>query len=250
MIRNPLALAIAAGLVVIAATAGRAAARPLDGTDDALPSTDILGQWVSIENGTRLMSISTLARGIVYLDLGARGEAVGFAGDSTILATTRLRGAADSPQYGWLIVRPVGRGQLETTFALVSDPGHPSTERWQHRPDARPGTGGPAPEERRPPERAGGASEYPYVEELPEPIEKVPPVYPDAARSAHVEGTVLTQALVGADGLVKDIRIIRSIPDLDEAARTCVRLWRFKPARSHDQPVEVWVAVPVRFSLR
>jgi TonB family protein len=36
---------------------------------------------------------------------------------------------------------------------------------------------------------------------------------------------------------------------LDEAAKACVRQWRFKPAMSHDNPVAVWVGVPLHFSL-
>ena len=46
--------------------------------------------------------------------------------------------------------------------------------------------------------------DYVYVEELPEAITKVNPVYPDIAREAGVDGTVMVQALVGKDGKVKD----------------------------------------------
>ena len=59
----------------------------------------------------------------------------------------------------------------------------------------------------------------------------------------------MVRALVGKDGRVKDTRIVKSIPMLDEAAVAAVREWVFKPALSHDQPVAIWVAVPVKFSL-
>jgi protein TonB len=91
--------------------------------------------------------------------------------------------------------------------------------------------------------------DYVHVEELPEAITKVQPIYPEAARQAKVEGTVLVQALVGKDGAVRDTRIVGSIPGLDEAAVASVRQWRFKPAMSKGAPVAVWVAVPVRFAL-
>jgi protein TonB len=91
--------------------------------------------------------------------------------------------------------------------------------------------------------------EYVYVEELPEAVTKVNPNYPDIAREAGVDGVVLVQALVGKDGKVKDTRIVKSIPMLDNAASDAVRLWVFKPALSNNKPVAVWVAVPVRFSL-
>jgi len=91
--------------------------------------------------------------------------------------------------------------------------------------------------------------EYVYVEELPEAVTKVQPEYPDLARSASVDGTVLVQALVGKDGKVKDTKVVKSIPMLDDAAVKAVKQWVFKPALSNNKPVAVWVAVPVKFTL-
>jgi len=91
--------------------------------------------------------------------------------------------------------------------------------------------------------------EYVYVEELPEAITRIPPTYPDIAREAGVDGTVLVQALVGKDGKVKDVKVTKSIPMLDASAVAAVKQWVFKPALSNNKPVAVWVAVPVKFSL-
>jgi protein TonB len=91
--------------------------------------------------------------------------------------------------------------------------------------------------------------EYVYVEELPEAVTRVAPQYPDLAREASVDGTVMVQALVGKDGRVKDTRVVKSIPMLDAAAVAAVRQWVFKPALSNNKPVAVWVAVPVNFTL-
>jgi protein TonB len=91
--------------------------------------------------------------------------------------------------------------------------------------------------------------EYVFVEELPEAITKVAPQYPDIAREAGVDGTVMIQALVGKDGKVHDARVVKSIPMLDKAAEAAVRQWVFKPALSNNKPVAVWVAVPVHFAL-
>jgi periplasmic protein TonB len=91
--------------------------------------------------------------------------------------------------------------------------------------------------------------EYVYVEELPEAVSKVQPLYPDLAREAGVDGTVMVQALVGKDGKIKDTKVVKSIPMLDQSAVTAVRQWVFKPALSNNKPVAVWVAVPVKFSL-
>lgn len=90
---------------------------------------------------------------------------------------------------------------------------------------------------------------YVYAEELPEVITKVNPVYPEMAREANVDGTVMVQALVGKDGKVHDVRVVKSIPLLDQSAQDAVRQWIFKPALANNKPVAVWVGVPVRFSL-
>lgn len=88
-----------------------------------------------------------------------------------------------------------------------------------------------------------------FVEEKEEALERVPPAYPDSARLANVDGTVLVGALVGIDGNVYDVIAVHSIPMLNEAAFTAVRAWRFKPALAYGKPVPVWTLVPVKFSL-
>jgi periplasmic protein TonB len=80
-------------------------------------------------------------------------------------------------------------------------------------------------------------------------LPKVAPQYPDIAREAGVEGTVMVQALVCSSGLIYDTRIDRSIPMLDSAATEAIRQWVFKPALANHVPVAVWVVIPVRFSL-
>lgn len=91
--------------------------------------------------------------------------------------------------------------------------------------------------------------EYVYVEELPEAITKVAPEYPDIARQANVDGTVMLQVLVGKDGKVKDAKVVKSVAMLDAAAVAAVKQWIFKPALSNNKPVAVWVAVPMKFTL-
>jgi protein TonB len=91
--------------------------------------------------------------------------------------------------------------------------------------------------------------EYVLAEEAPVPVHKVPPIYPDDARNARVQGTVIVKALVGVDGLVKQTAVQYSIPLLDGAAQEAVRQWEFKPATAGRKPVAVWVTVPVKFTL-
>ena len=90
---------------------------------------------------------------------------------------------------------------------------------------------------------------YFYFDELPDAIVKVPPVYPDSAREAGVDGLVMVMAHVCACGEVSETRIVRSVPLLDAASAEAVRKWIFKPALLAGEPVSVWVAVPVKFTL-
>ncbi len=104
----------------------------------------------------------------------------------------------------------------------------------------------PIPEETMP-----APDDVPFVDELPSVAQRVLPVYPELARDAGVEGTVLVQALVGKDGRVKDVRVQpgHSIPLLDDAALDAVKRWVFTPALQNGHPVPVWVRVPVIFRL-
>jgi protein TonB len=91
--------------------------------------------------------------------------------------------------------------------------------------------------------------EYVAFEKAPELVKMDPPAYPDIAREAGVEGTVLVRVLVGDDGFVKDMIIIQSVPMLDEAAADAAWTAVFKPALQKDRPVAVWMVIPLEFSL-
>jgi protein TonB len=78
-----------------------------------------------------------------------------------------------------------------------------------------------------------------------------PPQYPQAARRASEQGTVMLRVLVKRDGLPARVEVEKSSGSagLDAAARDTVWGWRFVPARQGDDPVESWVLVPVVFRL-
>ncbi len=76
------------------------------------------------------------------------------------------------------------------------------------------------------------------------------PDYPDAARRAKKQGTVVLRCIVGADGLVHDAQIKTSLRgDLDASAIQAVRGWKFEPATKEGKPVTVQVNVEVTFHL-
>ncbi len=78
-----------------------------------------------------------------------------------------------------------------------------------------------------------------------------PPQYPQAARRAGEQGTVMLRVLVKRDGLPERVEVEKSSGSnrLDAAARDTVWGWRFVPARQGDDPIESWVLVPVVFRL-
>ena len=84
----------------------------------------------------------------------------------------------------------------------------------------------------------------------PERVRDVQPVYPSLARAAGVSGTVILEAVIGADGTVQDVRVLRPIPLLDGAAIDAVRQWRFTPTLLNGEPVPVVMTVTVTFRLR
>jgi periplasmic protein TonB len=81
---------------------------------------------------------------------------------------------------------------------------------------------------------------------------QVKPSYPSTARRAGIQGTTLLGVFVGADGRVGDVVVRESAghPDLDAAAIDAVKRWRFEPGRRGNEPVSMWVLLPVQFKLR
>lgn len=86
----------------------------------------------------------------------------------------------------------------------------------------------------------------------PTVAKRVVPRYPDSARVRGIEGQVVIEAIIGRDGSVEPgVKIIQSIPALDDAAIEAFRQWRFTPGRdASGRPLRVILQAPVRFVLR
>jgi protein TonB len=78
----------------------------------------------------------------------------------------------------------------------------------------------------------------------------VKPVYPAAARSAGVQGAVVVEVTIDRNGRVKDAKVLRSIPLLDQAALDAVKQWQFTPTLLNGVPVPVIMTVTVNFTLQ
>ncbi len=82
-------------------------------------------------------------------------------------------------------------------------------------------------------------------------IEGGDPQYTDYARKKKISGTVILRVVVGPDGLVHDVGVIRSLePSLDQSAMDTIRTWRFEPATRDGKPVAVQLNVETTFHLR
>lgn len=98
-------------------------------------------------------------------------------------------------------------------------------------------------------DRSPSPDDFVAYEDPPVLISISPPVYPEMARAAQAEGVVFVRVLVGKDGKVKDAFVRQGITMLNEAAIDAAKRAVFKPALSQHHPVEVWVEIPLRFSL-
>lgn len=79
-------------------------------------------------------------------------------------------------------------------------------------------------------------------------VHQVTPRYPPQARQAHVQGTVVLQALIGKDGSVRNLHTLSGPPLLTQAAMDAVKQWKYKPYYLDGQPVEAETQINVKFT--
>jgi TonB family protein len=84
---------------------------------------------------------------------------------------------------------------------------------------------------------------------MPERITNAAPEYPLVARNGHVQGDVDLEVIIGTTGNVENVRVVKSIPQLDRAALDAVKRWRYKPTVVNGAAVSVRTRVRVSFAL-
>jgi TonB family protein len=85
---------------------------------------------------------------------------------------------------------------------------------------------------------------------VPELRQTVDPTYPLLGQHARVQGSVVLQAVIGADGAIENLQVLSGPAILAAAAQQAVRQWRFKPYLQNGQPVETKTRITVNFSIR
>ena len=103
-----------------------------------------------------------------------------------------------------------------------------------------------------PPPPSGPQVRFIPYDDPPVPLTPIRPKYPEIAQEAGIEGTVYIQAFIDVKGRVKELKVIKGIPNtgLDEAAIEAIRKTRFRPAKQRERPVGVYISIPVNFKLK
>jgi TonB family protein len=81
----------------------------------------------------------------------------------------------------------------------------------------------------------------------PQPKE---PAYPLLGRQMKVQGSVLLQAFIAADGSIRDLRVLSGPAILASAAREAAQRWQFKPYLQNGRPVETEAKITVNFTIK
>jgi outer membrane biosynthesis protein TonB len=107
------------------------------------------------------------------------------------------------------------------------------------KPEAAPAA--PAPSTRPMRIRIGGNVQKPKLTHM------VEPVYPQIARTAHVEGTIEFHAVIAKDGTIEELKYVSGPMLLMRAAMLAVQQWRYAPTLLNGEPVEVDTTISVPF---
>jgi protein TonB len=84
----------------------------------------------------------------------------------------------------------------------------------------------------------------------PEPVHRVPPAYPEAARRAGLRGVVVIEVVIDRDGAVVRPRVVRNTTGSSECAEEAlraVRKWRYRPAQLEGRPVAAHLTLAIEF---
>jgi TonB family protein len=96
------------------------------------------------------------------------------------------------------------------------------------------------------PPSGGTGGNHPRYAENPKPS------YPREAREKGYQGEVLLRVEVLSNGRVGEIEVTRSSGHeiLDRSALSTVKQWKFIPARKGEEPIPLWVNIPIKFQLQ
>jgi len=95
---------------------------------------------------------------------------------------------------------------------------------------------------------AAGLPAPPTATKAPRLISSVLPVYPDFARQRGIDGTVVIQATVEANGTIGTTKVLSGPQSLREAALHALRQWKYEPGKIDGQTAPVDITVTLHFN--
>jgi TonB family protein len=101
-----------------------------------------------------------------------------------------------------------------------------------------------------PPDGRAGALALAGNIQAPVKVFSPQPTYTEDARRAGIQGVVILEAVVDADGTVRNVKVLKGLPmGLDKSAVETVMTWRYEPATMEGKPVPVYFTFTISFSL-
>ena len=90
------------------------------------------------------------------------------------------------------------------------------------------------------------------VDQRPQVIRRVDPIYPYLARRNNIEGKVVLRFIIDSEGNILEPEVTFSEPEgvFDEAAIECILKWKIKPAEKNGKPVDCIANQPIEFTTR
>jgi protein TonB len=78
-------------------------------------------------------------------------------------------------------------------------------------------------------------------------ISKIAPLYPTLAKSQHITGNVVIDALIDANGRVGAMKVISGPTLLHQSAMEALKQWKYQPAMLDGKPVPMYLTVTLQF---
>ena len=204
---------------------------------------------VTLNTAGRVAEIRSLMEPLVQIAAGSAVEA----DTQRAIANAMLKSAAAAVSK-WTYEAPQAPITFEVVVTFPSG-ADPTAIQAPTLPSPRGGgpppllTGAPTPPPLSDFAKAAGAVRVGGAVRPPVQINKVQPVYPIAAQLERVAGLVILEVIIGADGKVREGRVMRSVAFLDEAAIEAVKQCEYTPTLLEGKPVPVVMTVTVSFNL-
>ena len=85
---------------------------------------------------------------------------------------------------------------------------------------------------------------------VPKRRKLVRPEYPPEAAAKGLRGIVILELIIGVDGGVDEVKVVRSVPPFDDPAVSAAEGWEYEPTTIDGRPVRVSLTVPISFLMK